>query len=77
MRGRDFALTRREEEVQGLVLRGLSNKEIAAELGISTRTARFHVSNILRKHHSSSRLHLVLTRLRREDRASAARSGPA
>ena len=33
-----------------LLLQNLSNKEIAKELDISARTAKFHVSNLLAKH---------------------------
>lgn len=43
------SLTGRECEVLRLVAEGLSNKEIAAALSITVRTADFHVSNILRK----------------------------
>ena len=39
----------REREVAELVARGLSNKEIAADLVTSQRTAETHVQNILRK----------------------------
>ena len=42
-------LTDRESEVLLLIARGLSNKEIASELTISTTTAKSHVSNILMK----------------------------
>jgi predicted ATPase/DNA-binding CsgD family transcriptional regulator len=42
-------LTRREQEVAELVALGLSNKEIAARLVISRRTAESHVENILNK----------------------------
>jgi predicted ATPase/DNA-binding CsgD family transcriptional regulator len=42
-------LTRREAEVAGLVARGLSNKDIAATLVISHRTADAHVQHILVK----------------------------
>jgi predicted ATPase/DNA-binding CsgD family transcriptional regulator len=42
-------LTARELEVAGLVARGRSNREIAATLHISPRTAQGHVENILHK----------------------------
>lgn len=42
-------LTPRESEVLGLVLKGLSSKEIARSLGITRATARCHVQNILTK----------------------------
>jgi DNA-binding CsgD family transcriptional regulator len=42
-------LSRREQEVLGLVAEGLSNAEIAARLFISVKTAGHHVSNILTK----------------------------
>jgi len=42
-------LTKREVEVLGLVAAGKSNREIAAELSISTNTVDRHVSNILSK----------------------------
>jgi two-component system response regulator DevR len=42
-------LTGRELEVLRLLARGLSNKDIGAELYVSETTAKFHVGNILRK----------------------------
>jgi predicted ATPase/DNA-binding CsgD family transcriptional regulator len=45
----DSALTTRERQVAVLLARGLSNPQIAAELGISARTAQRHVENILGK----------------------------
>ncbi len=46
---RSGPLSTRELEVAGLVARGLSNKAIAAELHISSRTAQNHVQHILTK----------------------------
>jgi DNA-binding NarL/FixJ family response regulator len=43
------ALTDRELDVLKLLERGLSNKEIAAELVIEPATAKNHVHNVLRK----------------------------
>lgn len=42
-------LSFREEQVVGLLVKGLSNRKIGTVLGISERTAKFHVCNILRK----------------------------
>jgi DNA-binding NarL/FixJ family response regulator len=44
-----LGLTVRELEVLQLVAAGRSNREIAAELFISAKTASVHVSNILGK----------------------------
>lgn len=53
-------LTDRELEVLALVGRGRSNKEIATDLGITERTARTHVSNILGKLGLASRTQAAL-----------------
>jgi len=50
-------LTHREAEVLALVARGLTNREIAGELVISTKTASVHVSHILRKLDAPNRRH--------------------
>jgi len=47
--GEEAALTRREHEVADLVAQGLSNRDIAASLVISPRTAEAHVEHILTK----------------------------
>jgi DNA-binding CsgD family transcriptional regulator len=49
------ALTDREREVLGLLARGMSNREIGAELFITPKTASVHVSNILSKLGAASR----------------------
>jgi DNA-binding NarL/FixJ family response regulator len=57
-------LTSREREVLRLIGAGEANKRIAAELDISERTARTHVSNILRKLGLSSRTQAALWAVR-------------
>jgi DNA-binding NarL/FixJ family response regulator len=58
------ALTAREREILALVAAGMSNKEIAAELVISERTARTHVSNVLGKLNLTSRTQAALVAVR-------------
>jgi DNA-binding NarL/FixJ family response regulator len=57
-------ITTRELEVLRLLGEGKANKEIAADLGISERTARTHVSNLLRKTGLSSRTQAALLAVR-------------
>ena len=52
-------LTAREGQVLQLLFRHLTNKEIAHQLNISERTARFHVSNVLSKLGLENRRSLV------------------
>lgn len=52
-------LTRREREVAELVAQGRSNKEIAAELVISQRTAEGHVEHIMAKLGFTSRAQIA------------------
>lgn len=49
------SLTRREKEIWSLLEQGLSNKEIATELGIEVSTAKNHVHNLLDKLNVSTR----------------------
>ena len=46
---RGQSLTARESQVLQLLFRRLTNKEIACDLNISERTAKFHVCNVLNK----------------------------
>jgi DNA-binding NarL/FixJ family response regulator len=59
------SLTRREQEVLRLAADGLSNKELAAKLGISERTAKFHIGQIMAKLAASSRTEAVSIGIRR------------
>jgi NarL family two-component system response regulator LiaR len=42
-------LTPREREVLGLIVRGMANKRIALELGVSEKTVKAHVGRVLAK----------------------------
>ncbi|MEZ4518146.1 MAG: response regulator transcription factor [Chloroflexota bacterium] len=53
-------LTRREQEITALVAEGMSNKEIAQSLNVSTNTIRSHISNILKKLKLSNRTQLAI-----------------
>lgn len=53
------ALTERELEVLNLLAQGMPNKEIAAQLVISERTAKFHVSSIMGKLGATNRTEAV------------------
>ncbi|ABH00578.1 protein kinase/ transcriptional regulator, LuxR family (plasmid) [Rhodococcus jostii RHA1] len=52
-------LTKREQQVADLVARGMTNKEIAAQLVISPRTAQGHVEHVLTKLGFSSRAQIA------------------
>lgn len=52
------ALSSREREVLRLVAAGARNREIAAQLGISENTVKFHVSNLLHKAGARTRAEL-------------------
>jgi DNA-binding NarL/FixJ family response regulator len=57
-------LSPREREVLGLVVEGAPNKAIARALGISVRTAKFHVAAILAKLGAHNRAEAVAIALR-------------
>jgi DNA-binding NarL/FixJ family response regulator len=56
---RDEELTDAEWRVAEAIARGLSNKEIAAALGLSARTIENHVSRILAKKRFSNRVEIA------------------
>lgn len=53
-------LSPREQQVVELLLENLANKEIAVRLGLSERTVKFHVSNVLAKYGVRRRADLIL-----------------
>jgi two-component system, NarL family, response regulator len=58
-------LSAREEELLRLVAQGLANKDMAAQLGISENTVRFHMKNILDKLGVDDRGHAVAIAVQR------------
>ena len=58
-------LTSREREVLALVAEGLPNKAIAATLGISDQTVKFHVAAIIGKLGAANRTDAVRLAVRR------------
>ena len=58
-------MSSRELEVLRLIARGMENADIARELGISPRTAKNHVSNILAKLGLPNRIQAAIYAVRR------------
>ncbi len=56
---RDEELTEAEERVAQIAARGLSNKEIAAELKVSVRTVETHIRHILAKKNFCNRVEIA------------------
>ena len=59
-----FVITSREAEVLALVARGLSNREIAGRLGITSFTVARHIEGILSKVGASNRAEAVTIGIR-------------
>lgn len=55
----EYRLTEREEQVLRLIIEGKSNKEIAAELGISPKTVSVHRTNIMTKFKVQNTVELI------------------
>lgn len=53
------SLSLRERQVMGLVVRGLLNKQVGGELGISEITVKAHRGNVMRKMKADSFADLV------------------
>jgi two-component system, LuxR family, response regulator FixJ len=61
VRERMKRLTSREHEVLGLVVEGLSSKEVAVQLSVSFKTVEAHRANIMRKMEAENIAQLVRT----------------
>ena len=59
LKSRARTLTPREAEVLRLVVRGLLNKQVAAELGISEKTVKVHRARVMHKMRADSMADLV------------------
>jgi DNA-binding NarL/FixJ family response regulator len=59
------ALTPREQQVLELLAEGLANKAIAARLGISDQTVKFHVASVAAKLGATNRTDAVRLAVRR------------
>lgn len=57
--GNDDGVTPREKEILQEVARGLTNREVAATLGVSEHTVKNHLKNILQKLHLDNRVQLT------------------
>jgi DNA-binding NarL/FixJ family response regulator len=55
----DEELTEAEQRIAAAVASGLSNKDIAAELGVSVRTVENHISHILAKKNFDNRVEIA------------------
>ena len=64
-KGETTALTPREVEILEMMAEGLSNRRLAAHLGISSHTVKFHVASILAKLGALSRTEAVTLGVRR------------
>ena len=58
-------LSEREEAVLRLMVRGMSNREIAASLFITKSTVKFHVAHVLGKLNAEDCTRAVITALKR------------
>jgi DNA-binding NarL/FixJ family response regulator len=54
-----FGLSRREQQLVGLIRLGLSNKEIGSRLSLSEQTVKNHIHRMLRKVGANDRLEIV------------------
>ncbi len=61
-------LTRREQEVLGLIAEGMNNREIANHLFISEKTVKNHVSNIFKKINVNDRTQAAIYAIKNKEK---------
>lgn len=62
----------REEQILGLLAQGMSNKEIAYKLSICEKTAKYYLTNIMKKLHAKNRVEVALYAAQRSFRMADA-----
>lgn len=75
-RAKDSPLTTREQQVAQLVAEGLTNPQIAARLGVSTRTVVNHLEHIRTKLDLHTRTQVAAWTTRRYRQETPSDSGP-
>jgi len=55
----NFCLSKREKEILFWLAEGKSNWDVSVILGISERTIRFHIKNVMKKLNAVNRTHAV------------------
>lgn len=63
----NIILTPRERQIFNLLVQNYSTKEIAKELGISEKTVRNHISNVIQKLGVNSRIQAVFELIKLEE----------
>lgn len=63
----NIILTPRERQIFNLLVQNYSTKEIAKELGISEKTVRNHISNVIQKLGVDSRIQAVFELIKLEE----------
>lgn len=71
----EVGLTQREEECLRFLARGMANKEIAQQMGVSASTVHFHLKGIYQKLHVRSRAEATLRYLQSGPAARPANRG--
>lgn len=62
-------LTFRQYEVMCLVIKGLSNREVATQLGITIKTVKFHLWSVYKKYDVKGRTQLIVKILHPTEKA--------